>query len=416
MAVTTEKTREDYDGNGSTTAFAVGFYFLKDTHLEVILVQTDGAEITQVLNSDYTVTGAGNPAGGSISMNIAPASGERLAILRDMPLTQETELTANGDLPAKTLEQTYDYSRMVDQQIDEGKNRTLRLTKASKLTAPTVPDPETDKALVGNEAGDGYVNKNIVPAGSLAVPVGISDGGHGATTQSGAQTNLGIGTAGLADTGTADAQIPTNLLLPSMNYKIFTADGNFVKATDLPANVKDVVVWVLGGGAGGGGANTSTNYRGVGGGSGGFTMKRIAVSALLASEPVTVGAAGTGGTSGASPTAGTNGETSQFGTHCSATGGTGGVPASGSAIGGVPGGIGVGGDLVLPGGTSGTMSNNGGANSDEVSPGGDSPMGLGQGGQNVTEAGKGYGAGGAPGANSGVNAGNGAPGLVIVWW
>lgn len=394
MTISTETNSARYDGDGATTVFPVPFYFLEDEHLIVtIAVLATGAETEQVLNVDYTVDGANDPNGGSITMATAPAVGQKLVILRDVPATQPTDYVENDDLRAETLERGFDRLTMLVQQLFENVTRSLKLPSFSTLTDVVFPVPEAGKVVVGNETADGWVNKNIEQTGGVVYPISVINGGTGATTGPQGLLNLGF---------------------TSPDFQIFQSSGTFEKA-GLPEHVTDVIVWVLGAGAGGGGANTSTNFRGVGGGSGGFALKRIAVSALAASEIVTIGAPGDGGISSSSPEAGGDGGVTSFGAHASANGGAAGLAATGSAIGGVPGGTAVG-DLTLVGGTSATMSNNGGANSEEVSHGGDAPMGLGQGGRNATEAGKGYGAGGAPGSHAGANGGVGAPGLVIVWW
>lgn len=133
----------------------------------------------------------------------------------------------------------------------------------------------------------------------------------------------------------------------------FTASGTFAKA-DYPW-AKSVRVRVVGGGGGSGGCALTAageTSAGGGGGGGGYAEKRIPVSALAASETVTVGAAGTAGGTG---TSGGTGGTSSFGSHAVATGGAGGdVGAAASPltmVSGAPGGGGNGttGDVVVRG-------------------------------------------------------------------
>lgn len=394
MTVSSATNRAQYDGDGTSTQFPVPFYFLEPGHLKLVRIAAGGAETVLSPGLDYTVAGAGDPAGGSVILGTAPAAGEAVVILRDIDAVQETDFEENADLPAETLERSLDRLTMLVQQLSELSARAMLLPTATALTDVAFPAPEAGKLIAGNAQADGFENVSPQGAGQIVFPIGVADGGTGST--SGAAALLALG-------------------LVSPNFHIFTASGDFEKA-NLPGHVTHVNVWGLAGGGGGGGANTSTNYRGVGGGAGGFFMKRIAVSALAASETVTVGPGGAGGTSSASPTVGANGGVTSFGAHASATGGLGGAAASGTGLSGSAGGAGSNGDLNLIGSTSGTMSNSGGAGSAEVAPGGDAPLGLGQGGRNISEAGKGFGAGGAPGNHSGTDGGVGAPGLVIVWW
>lgn len=118
MTVTTQTSSASYLGNGSTTAFTVPFYFLANTHLEVILRDAQGIETVQALTTNYTVTGAGVPAGGTVTMLVAPVTGTTLVIRRNVPLTQEVDYQENDPFPAATHELALDKLTMVAQQLD----------------------------------------------------------------------------------------------------------------------------------------------------------------------------------------------------------------------------------------------------------------------------------------------------------
>ena len=53
MTVSSTQTRVSYSGNGTTTAFAVPFYFLANSDLLVVLRSSAGVETTQVLNTNF---------------------------------------------------------------------------------------------------------------------------------------------------------------------------------------------------------------------------------------------------------------------------------------------------------------------------------------------------------------------------
>lgn len=125
MTVSSTTARVSYSGNGSTTAFAASFYFLANSHLKVILRNALGVETVQVLNTDYTVTGAGNPAGGTVTMVVAPPTGTTLTIARNVPLTQEVDYQPNDPFPAESHEQALDKLTMIAQQQSDTNNRSL---------------------------------------------------------------------------------------------------------------------------------------------------------------------------------------------------------------------------------------------------------------------------------------------------
>lgn len=151
------------------------------------------------------------------------------------------------------------------------------------------------------------------------------------------------------------------------NHKlvVFTASGSYTK----PTGLRRIDVTVVAGGGRGSASGA--------GGSGGVSIKSIEESAVLSSESVTVGA---GSTASATP-----GGTSSFGAHCSATGGQ-----------LVTGGIGIGGNINIRGGSGGTGTDTAGGSN------------LFGGGGQGTESGGQYGGG------SGTSGTAGGNGIVII--
>ncbi len=117
MTLASTTSRVTYTGNNTTTAFSFPYRFLANSHLTVSLVSATGAETVQVLDSDYTVTGAGETAGGTVTMTTAPTSTQELIIERIVPITQATDLRPNDRFPAETVEQVFDKLTMIAQQL-----------------------------------------------------------------------------------------------------------------------------------------------------------------------------------------------------------------------------------------------------------------------------------------------------------
>lgn len=139
MTVSSTTTKASYSGNGSTTVFAVPFYFLQNADLLVILRSSAGVETTQVLGTNYSVTGAGNENGGSLTMTVAPPTGTTLTILRNAAATQETDLLPNDRLPAESLETALDKLTMLVQQLDEESARYLKVALTDSTAGTTLP-------------------------------------------------------------------------------------------------------------------------------------------------------------------------------------------------------------------------------------------------------------------------------------
>lgn len=204
----------------------------------------------------------------------------------------------------------------------------------------------------------------------------------------------------------------------------YTSSGTFAKASY--PGIKAARIRTVGAGGGGGGApfaNTGNHSAGGGGGGGGYAEAIIFEPDLLASEPITIGAGGTGGN-----TTGNIGGTTSFGTHVVATGGSGGGSFSDNALMlGAPGGaagIGTVGNLLVKGtpGALGsghsTLGHGGRGGSSALGGGGVGAYGPGGASSLAGGAGGNFGGGGGGAAvnasGSAALGGAGAPGVMIV--
>jgi hypothetical protein len=167
MTVSTTIIKNFHNGNGSTTNFAYQFRILEDTDLLVIIrTNSTGAEATKTLSTHYTVAGAGDASGGSITFtggNI-PASGETVVIRRNVPQTQAIDYIANDPFPAETHEEGLDRSTMVAQQVAEESNRSIKLSRTNTMTSTEFTVGATDRAnkiLAFDSAGEISVTQEL---------------------------------------------------------------------------------------------------------------------------------------------------------------------------------------------------------------------------------------------------------------
>lgn len=138
MTVETTLARAQYATNGTTGPWTVNFYFLEDAHLQVIYTDADGNETVLGLGAGYSVTGAGDENGGTVTTTTAYASGGYITILRSIEPLQETDLVDGDSLPAETLETALDKLTMLAQQTLEVANRAL-VFSPSDATGSTLP-------------------------------------------------------------------------------------------------------------------------------------------------------------------------------------------------------------------------------------------------------------------------------------
>jgi hypothetical protein len=119
-----------YAGSGTTGPFTVTFRFLANSHLRVIKTSTTGSETTLNLGVDYSVTGAGG-ASGTVTLTSPLLTGDKLTIVRNVPLTQDTDYVFDDSFPAESHEQALDKLTMIAQQLAEEVDRAVKVLPSS---------------------------------------------------------------------------------------------------------------------------------------------------------------------------------------------------------------------------------------------------------------------------------------------
>lgn len=138
MTISNENYRNVYTLNESTTSFPYTFNISADSDLRARLYNTSsGAFTTLTLNSDYTVSGAGDEGGGTVTYPGAASYGStyKLVLDRDVPYTQTTDLINNDESASfnETLEDTFDRLVILIQQLLGETERSLKFD--SSVTA-----------------------------------------------------------------------------------------------------------------------------------------------------------------------------------------------------------------------------------------------------------------------------------------
>ncbi|WP_204586464.1 hypothetical protein [Cronobacter sakazakii] len=126
MTVSTEVDHNDYTGNGTTTAFDYNFRIFKKSDLTVTVVDLSENITTLVLDTDYTVTGAGTYFGGKVNLTIPLADGWKISIERNLPVTQDTDLRNQGSFFPEIHENAFDKLTMLIQQAFNAFRLSLR--------------------------------------------------------------------------------------------------------------------------------------------------------------------------------------------------------------------------------------------------------------------------------------------------
>jgi len=166
MTVSTTIIKSSHNGNGSTTTFAYNFKIFADTDLVVIIRSAAGTETTKTLTTHYTVAGAGDASGGSITFTSGniPVTGETVVIRRNVPQTQAIDYIANDPFPAETNEEGLDRATMIAQQVSEATDRSIKLSRTNTMTSTEFTVGATERAnkiLAFDSAGEISVTQEL---------------------------------------------------------------------------------------------------------------------------------------------------------------------------------------------------------------------------------------------------------------
>lgn len=124
MSLTTTQSVVQYTPSGSN-AYPIPFLFLDNSHIVATITDANGVTTTLALTTDYTLTGVGVPAGGTLITVVAYDNTKKLTIKRVVPQNQLTTFNPNDAFPAKAQESALDKLTMLIQQLQEQLNRCV---------------------------------------------------------------------------------------------------------------------------------------------------------------------------------------------------------------------------------------------------------------------------------------------------
>lgn len=166
MSITISDTspRVQYTATSGQTTFSVPFEFFDDDDIVVINTNAGGVDTTLTksanpsLVTEYSVSGAGETGGGSITLGAGATLNDKYTIYRDLPIARSTDFPNSGTFPIETLNTELDKIVAMMQQNERDFNFTLK-AKATTSTAYglTFPELVANKMLSVNSAGTGLI-------------------------------------------------------------------------------------------------------------------------------------------------------------------------------------------------------------------------------------------------------------------
>ncbi len=172
MTITTITNRVNTNGDGATTAFSFP-YFVEDAgDLEVWLRSSVGAETLQTITTHYSLSGLGS-ASITVIMLTAPASGERLTMIRKEPHTNEISVDDVNSFRSQAFEDQFDRIARGAQRLEDEVGRSIRLKDTDLEDTTGVYDAQSRQII---NVADGVDDNDAVNKSQLDA---VSPGGGG---------------------------------------------------------------------------------------------------------------------------------------------------------------------------------------------------------------------------------------------
>lgn len=231
MTISNTTRSASYLGNGATTSFVIPFYFILNADVQVYKKLTAATTWNLLAyGTDYTLTGAGNLAGGTFVMNVAPLGTESVLVTRTVPYTQLYNLVANDTFNAETTEVGFDKLTMADQQLD-GRVAAIEATLAMTPFVPSEPYVFTNNAVLA-------LKQTITS--SFAIPSGYNALGIQPTISVGVVVTIPVGSVFVTlDQGSGQGQTGGTYALLSGADNVFlnrqfygTQSGSYITRID----------------------------------------------------------------------------------------------------------------------------------------------------------------------------------------
>ena len=217
MTVSSQTNKVIYVGNGVAKEFAIPFSFLEQEHIKVRQKKND----IQTERTDWTVKS------GNLVFADAPESGTEIAIVREVPLTQETDYRDNEILHAETLERNFDKLTMQVQQLAEKSARAVTVDIFDDTAADSLI-PSIRKAVSDCAAAAQAATEKATAATASATNAAASE----TNTASMLETKVNVTADNLSEIG---KKLISGLGLPSGKFIDLTLGASGTQYT-APAN------------------------------------------------------------------------------------------------------------------------------------------------------------------------------------
>jgi hypothetical protein len=207
-----------------------------------VLSADGGTETVKTLTTDYTVSGVGNAGGGSITMLVAPVTGEKLTITRSVDLDQEVDLQNRGSVNPQTLEDSLDKLTQIAQDQQQQLDRSLKVDLFETADLATLTTNVNAVAAIATEVATvAGISSDVTAVAADATDIGTVAGDIAdVTTVAGISSDVTAVAADATDIGTVAGDIADVTTVAGISSDVTTVAGISSDVTTVAGISSDV--------------------------------------------------------------------------------------------------------------------------------------------------------------------------------
>lgn len=114
-----------YTASAGQKVFPVPFPFLQDEDLKICL-QTSPSEYTVFDPADYSLSGANNPAGGTVTLDTGRSAGDVILVLGEAILDRMSSIVRDGKFSSWLIDSELDRIRIIEQEFRRDNRRSVK--------------------------------------------------------------------------------------------------------------------------------------------------------------------------------------------------------------------------------------------------------------------------------------------------
>ncbi|MBO7712618.1 MAG: hypothetical protein J6S85_03895 [Methanobrevibacter sp.] len=213
-----------YTGNGSTTVFPYTFAIFANSDMVVYLDD-------EIQESGYTISGAGQSAGGDVTFTNPPDDGVIVTLIRNIPIERVTDFQEGGTFRPKNINDELDRITAIEQQLAEEVSRSVKFSPTSPVSELVIADAIPNRALKWNDDASTVKSSTYDPDEVASIAETAAENAENSATSAESSANTATWYAENCKFGVSREVFSSGDWQQSDGkYKIFVADQTFIQA------------------------------------------------------------------------------------------------------------------------------------------------------------------------------------------